>query len=83
MEVDKSFETEVIERLTKIETKLDDYQNVKSKADDAYSKSRENERRIGELEDNSKWLKRAILGALISSSVALLFILVQIALNIR
>lgn len=83
MEVDKSFETEVIERLTKIETKLDDYQNVKSKADEAYSKSRENERRIGELEDNSKWLKRAILGALISSSVALLFILVQIGLNIR
>lgn len=83
MEVDKSFETEVIERLTKIETKLDDYQNVKSKADEAYSKSKENERRIGELEDNSKWLKRAILGALISSSVALLFILVQIGLNIR
>lgn len=81
--MDKAFETEVIERLTKIETKLDDYQNYKSKSEEANNRSKDNERRIAELEDNSKWLKRAVFGAMISSTIALLFIVIQIGLGLK
>lgn len=81
--MDKVFETEVIERLTKIETKLDDYQNYKSKSEEANNRSKDNERRIAELEDNSKWLKRAVFGAMISSTIALLFIVIQIGLGLK
>ena len=81
--MDKAFETDVIERLARIETKLDDYDNYRQKSEEAYSRSKENERRIAEIEDNNKWLKRAIIGAIISSTVALLFIIVQIGVGIK
>ena len=55
MDANQNFQTEVLTRLTRIETKLDDYEDIRHKADDAYNKSNQNERRIQELEDNNKW----------------------------
>ena len=44
--MDKDFEKEVLERLTRIETKLDDYDNIKTKAEEARSKAYSNEARM-------------------------------------
>ena len=46
--MEKNFESEVLTRLTKIETKLDDYSRIKEKTDDSYSLSKENEKEIEE-----------------------------------
>ncbi len=81
--MNKIFETEVIERLARIETKLDDYEDIKNKADDAYNKSNQNERRIQELEDNNKWLKRTTIGAVITSLVALIFLFIKLGLGVN
>ena len=47
--MEHSFENEVLTRLTKIETKLDDYSKNKEKTDDAYNLSKENEKDIEEI----------------------------------
>ena len=69
--MDKNFETEVIERLVKIETKLDDYNNVKTKTEEANSKAISNEKRIEELEDKIKWISRTTVGAIIAGLIAI------------
>lgn len=59
--MDTQFEKEVLERLARIETKLDDYERTKTKSEEARAKAYENERRIKELEDKIKWLERTTL----------------------
>ena len=70
---DKDFETEVLTRLTKIETKLDDYKNVKDKLNDAYSISRQNSKDIEDMRDKLKWITRTIIGAIIAGIIAIIF----------
>lgn len=79
--MEKDFENEVIARLTKIETKLDDYNSFKEKADKAIYMSQDNEKRITELENNSKWLKNTTLGAVITGAVAILFMILKSGLG--
>lgn len=75
--MEKGFEKEVLERLTKIETKLDDYASLRSKTEEAYSLSKENEKDINEINDKIKWLSRtiagAIIGAIIAGAIGLIF----------
>lgn len=75
----KGFEREVLDRLTKIETKLDDYNIMKEKTDDAHNLSIQNERDIDEIKDKIKWLSRTIVGAIIAGIVGLIFALIQIS----
>ena len=79
-----AFEREVLDRLTKIEAKLDSF-------DAAQKKTYDNENdiirlkdevknqgdRIVKLEDSNKWLHRTTAGAVIASLVAIVFALVQ------
>lgn len=71
--MEKGFEKEVLERLTKIETKLDDYANLREKTEEAHSLSRENEKDINEINDKIKWLSRTIVGAVIVGLIGLIF----------
>ena len=71
--MEKGFEREVIERLVKIETKLDEYKETKDRANDAYTKAMENEEKIKEIQDKIKWLTRTIAAAIISGGIALIF----------
>lgn len=66
----KNFEREVLERLTKIETKLDDYGSFRNKTEEAYSLSKENEKDIVEINDKIRWLSRTIVGAIIGAIIA-------------
>lgn len=61
----ESFEKEVITRLTKIETKLDNYNKLEITANEALNISKNNEKEICTMKDNNKWLWRTIVGSVI------------------
>ena len=75
--MEKGFEKEVLERLTKIETKLDDYANIREKTEEAYSLSKENEKDIDEINDKIKWLSRTIAGAIIAGIIGIIFTFIK------
>lgn len=64
-EEEKKFEIEVLTRLTRIETMLDDFKGVQNKATEAYTIAIDNSKRIDKIEDNNKWLFRTTVGAII------------------
>ena len=76
---DKTFEREVLERLTKIETKLDDYKAIKDKADEAHIMAMQNKEDIKEIQDKISWLSKSIgtviIGLVISAIVYVLKIM--------
>lgn len=72
MDEDKKFEIEVLQRLTKIETMLEDFKGVESKSLEAHSLSLSNKQRIDKIEDNNKWLFRTSIGAVISGLVGVI-----------
>ncbi len=75
--MDKDFETEVLTRLAVIESKIDDYKTTKERTDEAYDLARHNQERIDKLEDNNKWAFRTAIGGVITSSIALVFLIIQ------
>jgi hypothetical protein len=75
--MEKGFEKEVLERLTKIETKLDDYGNMREKTEEAFTLSRENEKDINEINDKIKWLSRTIAGAIIAGIIGIIFTFIK------
>ena len=66
-------QTEILTKLTIIETKIDDYKEVKDKCDTAYTKSNQNEKEIERLNNKITWISRCIIGAIIGGIVTLLF----------
>ena len=82
MLTDKEFEKEILERLIRIETKIDDYENTKTKVEEARSKAYSNERRINEIEDKFKWLSRTATGAIITGAIAIIYTVLKIGLHI-
>ena len=78
------FEREVLDRLTKIEAKLDSFDAAKKKTYD-----NENEiirltgdidgmkERIGQLEDSNKWLARTLAAAIITAVVGVVVVLIR------
>lgn len=81
--MEKGFETEVLSRLAVIESKLDDYQNIKTKTEDAFNQSKSNEKDISEINDKIKWLSRTVAGALIGGSIGLIFVILKLGLGIK
>ena len=79
----RNFETEVLTRLTIIETKLDDYNRIKEKSDIAYNLSNENKKEIDEIKDKIKWISRTIVGAIITGIIAIVFLLIQMGAGIK
>ena len=81
--MDKDYETEVLTRLARIETKLDDYDNIRQKAEEARAKAYQNERRINEIDDKQKWLERTTIGAIITGIISIIFIFIKLGLGIN
>lgn len=63
------FQMQVIERLTRMETNLTSYHEVKDQADDALNLSRENARQLADMKDERKWGSRAIAVLIITAIV--------------
>ena len=80
--MDANFEKEVLERLARIETKLDDYDNIKTKVEETRAKSFSNERRIEDIEDKTKWLERTVIGAIITGIIGIIFIFIKLGLHL-
>lgn len=64
---------EILERLVRMETKLDNYNALKDKADDAFNASKQNTKDITEIKDNIKWCWRTIIGSILVGAVGLYF----------
>lgn len=75
--MEKDIEREVLTRLTRIETKLDDYNSTKEKTDIAYNLSKENKQFIDDINDKIKWISRLIAGAFITGVIGLIFAFIQ------
>ena len=81
--MDRDFETEVLTRLARIETKLDDYDTIRTKVEETRAKAFSNERRINEIEDKTKWLARTITGAIITGVISIVVIFVKLGLGLN
>lgn len=77
MNEEKKFEIEVLTRLTKIETMLEDFKGIENKTNEAYNLSRSNEQRLDKIEDNNKWLFRTTVGAVITGLIAIVLTLLK------
>lgn len=80
--MESGFQREVLERLTKIETKLDDYKEIKEKNEIAYTKSMNNEKDIIDIQDKLKWISRAIVGAVIVAIIGIVFSFLKIGIGL-
>ena len=81
--MDKDFETEVLTRLARLETKVDDYNGIKTKVEETRAKTYSNERRINEIEDKLRWLEKTIIGSIITGTIAIVLIFLKIGLGIN
>ena len=81
--MEKDFEREVLERLAKIETKLDDYGSLREKTETAYSLSKENEKEISDIQEKLKWITRTVVGAIIAGLVGIAIVYLQIGMGIK
>ena len=81
--MEKGFETEVLSRLAVIESKLDDYNNIKTKAEDGFVKSKENQKDIEEIQEKIKWLSRTVIGALITGLIGILIIFIKMGMGLK
>lgn len=69
------FEREVLDRLMRLETKIDmqDYKGIQEKVDNSLNIAKTNEERIAKLEDTQKWLFRLVIGTIIVALLELLY----------
>lgn len=70
-------QNEILTKLSVIETKIDDYKEVKDKCDNAFHTSEQNKRDIEILNNKITWVIRSTLGALISGVIAFIFTLLK------
>jgi len=77
MSEDTKFELEVITRLTKIETMLENFKGVEEKANKSYTLSINNKERLDKIEDNNKWAFRTSVGAIITGLIGIVLSLIK------
>lgn len=68
---------EILERIVRIETKIDGYNQLRERVDESYSLSKSATEDIKEVKDSLKWAWRTIAAALISGGVGFFFYIVQ------
>lgn len=61
----ENIQQEILERIVRIETKIDGYNNLREKLDKTYGIAVSNKEDVKELKDNQKWLWRTFAGAII------------------
>ena len=85
----ESFEVQVMERLRRIEEKLDGYGEFKKRFYDAEKELailkddvKDNLNRIKQLESRNQWLARTVVAAVITSLVGVIFCFVKLGMGI-
>ena len=77
MNEEERFKIEVLTKLSRIETILEDFKGVESKALSAYNLSLSNKMRLDKIEDNNKWLFRTAVGAVITGLISIALTLIK------
>ncbi len=77
MNDERKFEIEVLTRLTKIETMLEDFKGIEQKSIKAYELSLSNKERLDKIEDNNKWLFRTAIGAVITGLIGIVLTFIK------
>ena len=82
--MDEKLLSEVVQRLTRIEVKLEeiidvkkDVERLKGEVIKLEEKDISQEKEIAELKDSNKWLTRAVVGGIIAGVIALGFAIVK------
>lgn len=77
------FKIEVLTQLAVINSKLDGYNKTQEIAVQADNRSRQNEADIKEMKDTNKWAFRTSIGAIITSAVGIVFLLIKLGMGIH
>jgi predicted transcriptional regulator len=94
--LDEKLLNEVVQRLTRIEVKLEEIVTLKRDVHDnrreletltqrvieLETKDEQQRKELDEIRDNSRWISRAVIGALITSVVAIIFTVLKLGLGI-
>lgn len=94
--MDERLLSEIVQRLTRIEVKIEEIVAVKKDIKDLTdttddmkkdiielkTKDEQQRKELDEIRDNSKWISRAVIGAIITSAVAVIFTLIKLGLKI-
>ena len=69
------FEREVLDRLMRLETKIDlqDYKGIQEKVDNSLNLAKKNDERINKIEDAQRWLLRLIIGLVVAGILAFVY----------
>ena len=79
----EKFELEVLTRLAVIESKIDDYKNIKEKSEEAYNIAKKNEELILEMKDRNKWLWRTAIGSIITGLISFLTLFIKLGIGLN
>ena len=77
------FKIEVLTQLAVINSKLDGYNKTQDIAVQADNRSKQNEIDIKEMKDNNKWAFRTSIGAVITSAIGILVIIIKLGMGIH
>lgn len=77
------FKIEVLTQLAVINSKLDSYNKTQEIAVQADNRSKQNEADIKEIKDTNKWAFRTSIGAIITSTVGIIFLLIKLGMGIH
>lgn len=94
--LDEKLLNEVVQRLTRIEVKLEEIVTLKRDVQDnrreldilrqrmveLETKGDQQRKELDQIFDNNKWISRAVIGALITSTVAIIFTVLKLGLGI-
>ena len=69
------FEREVLDRLMRLETKIDmqDYKGIQEKVENSLNLAKKNDERINKIEDAQRWLLRLIIGLVVTGVLAFIY----------
>ena len=71
-------QSEILTKLSVIETKIDDYKEVKAKCDTAYILSEQNKNEIEKINNKLQWISRTVIGAILTAIIGSLIALIKI-----
>ena len=77
------FKIEVLTQHAVINCKLDSYNKTQEIAVQADNRSKQNEADIKEMKDTNKWAFRTSIGAIITSTVGIIFLLIKLGMGIH
>lgn len=77
------FKIEVLTQLAVINSKLDGYNKTQEIAVQADNRSKQNEQDIKDMKDTNKWAFRTSVGAVITSAIGIVFLLIKLGAGIH